>query len=122
MPRKIILFILIILFISSSCSKSTNESIEEEHLTVQGTVYVNEVPAGNVLVEGYFSGQRQSENTNENGKYSLSGTGFGRSRTYIANYAVRAMNPFTEDWSELRRGQGPIGTTLTEDFYFTEDS
>ena len=122
MKIKTIVFILFILFMFSSCKKNSNDNAQEEFLTIQGTVYVNEVPAGNVLVEGYFSGQRQSENTDENGKYSLSGTGFGRSRTYIANYAVRAMNPFTEDWSELRRGQGPIGTTLTEDFYFTEDS
>jgi len=121
MQRKIIILTVVLLTTILSCKKKSNESLQEEFLTLQGTVYVNQVPESDVLVETYISGQRLTRNTDENGRYSVRGTGAGWTRTYVANYGVRAMNPLTDEWSEFRQGQGPIGIAITEDFYFSDD-
>ena len=106
----------------SFCSSGNESTQEEGQLIIEGIVYVNEVPTAEVLVECYISGQRHSGHTDENGQYTLSGVGAGRTRTYSANYAVRAMNPLNDTWSELRNGTAPVGATLTVDFYFSDDN
>ena len=126
MRIKILITILFYLFLFLSCGKddSAGTQGDESALTLEGTVYADNVPADHVLVEfgvkatvyhpDYAS---SSKYTDSEGKYTFTQT-TGSIGSYSGAYRVRAMNPFTGFWSDYREGTIPLGAKKSQDFYF----
>jgi len=122
--RKAIIYILIVTAALSFCNKG-NDSTPQNNFTLQGTVYVDQIPAENILVEfgnkddifrtDWYTSTRY---TDEDGKYIFSAI-VGTGGSMGAQYRVRARDPFTHSWSSYRQGTAPPEQTITEDFYFS---
>ncbi|RKY87854.1 hypothetical protein DRQ09_03785 [candidate division KSB1 bacterium] len=124
MKFRAFIFLLSLIFTFPLCNKKVDEVTEKYNFTVNGTVYVNNVPVGNVMLE---FGTKESiyipdwntvlKYTDENGKYNFTitvpqRTGFG------SQYRIRAKNPITQSWSNYRHGTVQPEKTITENFYF----
>jgi len=118
MKRKILLSILLFLVLFPYCKKGNETTQEEKYFTMQGTVYVDNVPVSDVPVQFSLFGQNWTRTTDADGTYFFSEKTSVRQGFYAAYYAISATNPVTGLWSEPRQGTAPLGTTKTEDFYF----
>jgi len=110
-----------------SCSKKESNDSEDVTFTLNGTVYVEQIPAGDVLVEFGIKATifRPDWNTTtrytaQDGKYTFTQT-TGSQGSYGAMYRVRVMNPLTDYWTEYREKAAPLGQTVTEDFYIISE-
>jgi len=118
------IFLIALLF---SCSKDDNNSSEDVTFTLNGTVYVDQIPAGDVLVEFGIKAtiyrpdwNTTTRYTDQDDKYSFTQT-TGSQGSYGAMYRVRVKNPLTDYWTEYREKAVPIGQTVTEDFYIISE-
>jgi len=107
-----------------SCSKSGGD-VPQDNFTLEGTVYVDQVPTVNVTVEFGrkdtiydFAWDETTRLTDSDGKYSFSfNTGSGARAD--AQYRIRAKNPLNEVWSNYKMGGAPPGQTIVENFNFS---
>ncbi len=121
-------FLYLILFLgllfNFNCSKSSSSS-SNKVFTLTGTVYVDNVPTAGIDVEfqiatgdpniGNVTWDSTVRKTDSNGKYKFERGGFRE----WTDYRVRAKNPFTHAYTNFKTGRAFLGTTKTEDFYFT---
>ena len=124
MKRKIFIMSFFI-FTFCFCSKNGSNNEGEAYFTLEGTVYIDNVPVPNIQVEvavkpAKFSSVTYSSGsikiTDENGKYSFSGTS-GAAANWGIRYRVRIQNPKDNQWTPYKEGNAPNGTVITEDFY-----
>jgi len=122
--KVLILFFIILVFLCC-CSK------EEEQIftyTVNGTVYVESVPAPNVRVEAKYLGGETHEGhnwynlgdmlTDSDGKYEFV---LEKNESRGWRFQVRAQNPLNGVWSEWKEsGSVAAGASFTVNFNFRE--
>jgi len=126
MNRKVFIILFLLISIFSFCKKG-GENTAQYNFTLQGTVYVDEIPTSNVLVEcgtkkdiyerNWYT---STNNTDEAGTYIFR-ENVGKKSTYGANYRVRVKNPITNYWTDYKSGSSPLGLTVTKDFHIFSD-
>jgi len=123
MKRKFFIIILLILSLCY-CSKKDSNNSDDATFTLEGTVYIDDVPTSNLLVEFgtkptiyHPTWSEITRYTDQDGKYSFKET-TGSVGSYGAIYRVRVKNPIIDFWTEYKSGTVPLGQTVTEDFKF----
>jgi len=125
MRRKTVVIFLLLFFLVAFCSKS-NDNTGESAFTIEGTVFVDQNPASNILVEfgtkpthsGLTQWHITTKYSDENGKYSFTAN-IGQESGYGMRYRVRVKNPITTAWTDYREKTAAPGITFTENFFFS---
>jgi len=124
MVKKVILLLLAFLLVN--CGKKEVE--RAEYWNLEGTVYCDNVPTGDMQVMWGTSQHSQFHQTtwtdhyvttDEEGKYSARHRP-NETSLNVLNYRVSALNPYTSAWTDPQNRRNIImaGRTDVEDFYF----
>ena len=118
MRKDIITGLLVFVVFFPSCKKEAGSGMKEKYFTLQGTVYVDDIPTANVNVEFRLYGVIYKRATDTDGTYLFKEKTSVHGGFYAAYYAIRALNPLTDVWTESFQATAPLGTVKTKDFYF----
>ena len=118
--RKIFPYTILIFTVFFFC-KSGTENEPDDSITVEGTVFIDQVATGNVEVEFLKSGAYYSEwytstqLTDNNGKYCFIEKPTHIGATFI-KIRIRIRNPLDGEWTDYRQRTVPLGGVITENF------
>jgi len=117
-----VLVTLVIVLAFCFCGKDNGNDSDDADFTLNGTVYLDDVPVENVMVEFgtkptiyHPTWSELTRYTDKNGKYSFKER-TGSAGSYGAMYRVRVKSPLDGFWTEYKSGSIPLGQTVTEDF------